>query len=66
MALLLDAMRDLLSNIHLPDVPGDGDVEDADSDVRNSGFARLGVPFIVDDNLNLRAKGFHKLSFYLM
>ncbi|XP_014262295.2 transcription factor 25 [Cimex lectularius] len=25
---LLDAMRDLLSNIHLPDVPGDGDVED--------------------------------------
>lgn len=31
-ALLLDAMRDLLSNIHLPDVPGDGDVEDADSD----------------------------------
>lgn len=29
-ALLLDAMRDLLSNIHLPDVPGDGDVEDVD------------------------------------
>ncbi|XP_075228649.1 nuclear localized protein 1 [Lycorma delicatula] len=29
---LLDAMRDLLSNIHMPDVPGDGDIEDADSD----------------------------------
>ena len=32
-ASLLDAMRDLVSNIHLPDVPGDGDVEDdPDSD----------------------------------
>lgn len=29
---LLDAMRDLLSNIHMPDVPGDGDIEDADTD----------------------------------
>ncbi|CAA9997450.1 unnamed protein product [Nesidiocoris tenuis] len=32
-ASLLDAMRDLVSNIHLPDVPGDGDAEDdPDSD----------------------------------
>ncbi|KAL1117365.1 hypothetical protein AAG570_004691 [Ranatra chinensis] len=32
-ASLLDAMRDLLSNIHMPDVPGDGDAEDdPDSD----------------------------------
>lgn len=32
-ASLLDAMRDLVSNIHIPDVPGDGDVEDdPDSD----------------------------------
>ncbi|KAK9500401.1 hypothetical protein O3M35_001675 [Rhynocoris fuscipes] len=32
-ASLLDAMRDLLSNIHMPDVPGDGDNEDdPDSD----------------------------------
>lgn len=25
---LIDAMRDLLSNIHMPDVQDDGDVED--------------------------------------
>lgn len=32
-ASLLDAMRDLVTNIHLPDVPGDGDAEDdPDSD----------------------------------
>ncbi|XP_071443869.1 ribosome quality control complex subunit TCF25 [Hetaerina americana] len=29
---LLDAMRDLLSNIHFPDVPHDGDVDDDDND----------------------------------
>lgn len=29
---LLDAMRDLLTNMHMPDVPGDGDIEDADSE----------------------------------
>uniref|UniRef100_A0A1B6CWB0 Transcription factor 25 n=1 Tax=Clastoptera arizonana TaxID=38151 RepID=A0A1B6CWB0_9HEMI len=29
---LLDAMRDLLSNIHNPDVPGDGDNEDGGSE----------------------------------
>lgn len=33
---LLDAMRDLLSNIHMPDVPGDGDIEDADTDEEQS------------------------------
>uniref|UniRef100_A0A0P4VSV4 Putative transcription factor 25 n=2 Tax=Rhodnius TaxID=13248 RepID=A0A0P4VSV4_9HEMI len=32
-ASLLDAMRDLLSNIHMSDVPGDGDIDDdPDSD----------------------------------
>lgn len=29
---LLDAMRDLLSNIHLPEIPRDGDGDDEDSD----------------------------------
>lgn len=29
---LLDAMRDLLTNMHMPDVPGDGDIEDGDSE----------------------------------
>lgn len=29
---LLDAMRDLLTNMHMPDVPGDGDNEDGDSE----------------------------------
>ncbi|XP_046391016.1 transcription factor 25 [Ischnura elegans] len=38
---LLDAMRDLLSNIHFPDVPHDGDVDDDDdSEEDNNPYRR--------------------------